>query len=587
MLASMLRSDFKCMDQQLKKALELHKAGNDKQALALYERVLKTEKPPLVTFLNASSILRSQQKLELSIACLKRGIDLYPLEPGLWNNLGNCYLDNNSISLAVSKYRRALALKPGFVDSRISLASCLRELGQVHLAYAALKSRYLHSTPKKERERLFIPLVEAILALSAQDCGKYQSQDLDNFSKLVEHEVHQQMGNDDPARAGSIMTQLWLQVDQLDRALESREKLIEDTYRFLSRPDKKNITLKKSFHASWHGLSWNLAIKLLKKGRFKDGWRLYEHGLQVPAQGPQRWQRALKKPFTPAEVPLWRGESLKGKKLLLLGEQGIGDSMMFATLIPKLQEEGAKITLFPGERLVNIYRRSLLNVNVLSSKDLSKAHQKSSDFDYQSPLGSICQYRFHQFSDYGACRSFLKADPIQTAELRERYCDGRPLIGISWQGGGKADRIPLKSLKLKQLTPLLQRSEYRFVSLQYGDDAPHLERYRKATGIEVLHDDAIDPLRDMDGWLSQVAAMDAVISIANTTVHGAGGLGIPSICLVSQQSDWRWIDPEVFKGCYWYPSVDASYQDRKNSWQSALNEASNWLERQFQKNTTA
>ena len=69
----------------------------------------------------------------------------------------------------------------------------------------------------------------------------------------------------------------------------------------------------------------------------------------------------------------------------------------------------------------------------------------------------------------------------------------------------------------------------------------------KTTGIEVLHDDTIDPLRDMDGWLSQVAAMDAVISIANTTIHGAGGLGIPTICLVSQKADWRWIEPLHFQ----------------------------------------
>ena len=110
----------------------------------------------------------------------------------------------------------------------------------------------------------------------------------------------------------------------------------------------------------------------------------------------------------------------------------------------------------------------------------------------------------------------------------------------------------MKSLKLKQLTPLLKNSNFRFVSLQYGDDGPHLERYHKDSGVEVLHDDTIDPLHDMDGWLSQVAAMDAVISIANTTVHGAGGLGIPTLCLVSQQADWRWIDPAIFKG-YWYP----------------------------------
>ena len=144
-------------------------------------------------------------------------------------------------------------------------------------------------------------------------------------------------------------------------------------------------------------------------------------------------------------------------------------------------------------------------------------------------------YRFRNLNDYGPRHHFLKANRDQIQKLRDRYHDGRPLVGISWQGGGKASRIPLKSLKLKQLTPLLQRSDVRFVSLQYGDDAPHLKRYQKATGIEVLHDDTIDPLRDMDGWLSQVAAMDAVISIANTTIHGAGGLGVPTICLASQQ----------------------------------------------------
>ena len=290
------------------------------------------------------------------------------------------------------------------------------------------------------------------MALCDQENTSFQPQDLDAFAQLVEAEVHRQVGSEDPARAGQLMTQLWLQVDQLDRALVSRNKLIEDTSRYLNRPDKKNLKFKKSFYKSWHGLSWNLGIKLLKKGKFENGWQLYEHGLQVPAAGPQRWQRALKKPFTPAEVPLWKGESLSGKRLLLLGEQGIGDSMMFATLIPRLQKEGAQIALFPGNRLISIYRRSLPEVNVLSTEDLQQGKWKASDFDVQSPLGSICQYRFHQLRDYGQFRSFLKADPVQTAELRERYSDGRPLVGISWQGGGKADRIPKKSIKLKHLS---------------------------------------------------------------------------------------------------------------------------------------
>ena len=75
--------------------------------------------------------------------------------------------------------------------------------------------------------------------------------------------------------------------------------------------------------------------------------------------------------------------------------------MMFATLIPRLQEEGARITLFPGDRLVSMYKRSIPNITVLSSNDLKEGHLKASDFDFQSPLGSICQYRFHKLDDYG------------------------------------------------------------------------------------------------------------------------------------------------------------------------------------------
>ena len=151
-----------------------------------------------------------------------------------------------------------------------------------------------------------------------------------------------------------------------------------------------------------------------------------------------------------------------------MGEQGIGDSMMFATLIPKLLEEGAKITLLPGDRLLKIYERSLPNVQVISTNDLLINRLKPKDFDLQSPLGSVCQYRFTDLGDYGDIRHLLQADPGQTKKLRQVYYDGRPLVGISWQGGGKADRIPLKSLKLKQLTPLLQCSDFRLSACNMG-----------------------------------------------------------------------------------------------------------------------
>lgn len=571
---------------QLDQAIAYHQKGDLTSALEAYVQILNNEKPPLPAFLNASSLWRSDGKTDLAIKCLKRGIDIYPEEAGLWNNLGNCYVDEGIQQLAISSYRRALTIKPEFADARISLSSSLRELGYTNLAYAVLKNTYFLSTESDEdRNKLQFKLLEAALSLHTQDSDKFQASNFEKLAKIMEETVQNEVGVTDPCRAWVLMAQLWLNLGQLDKARRSLDQLTLDTNRFLA--ENSQLSLKQTFFSDWHSLNWNLGILLLKKGRLKEGWKLFEHGLQVEASGPQRWQRALKKPFTPSEVALWRGENLHGKRLLLLGEQGIGDTMMFASLIPRLQKEGADITLFPGNRLIEIYKRSFPDLTVISPDDLKNGHLSANDFDMQSPLGSICQYRFAEISDYGPKYSVLTSDQSQTSQLRKRYNDGRPLVGISWQGGGKPNRIPQKSLKLKQLIPILQSTNYRFVSLQYGDDGPHLEKFYKTTGIEVLHDDTIDPLRDMDGWLSQVGAMDAVISIANTTVHGAGGLGIPTLCFVSQQSDWRWIDPDIHRGCYWYPSVDACYQDQNDNWQSALDDARNWLERHLSKSLSS
>ena len=77
---------------------------------------------------------------------------LHPKEPGLWNNLGNCYLDKEIPLLAISSYRRALTIDPGFADARISLASNLRELGYKNLSYGILKNTYFeNATTDEER----------------------------------------------------------------------------------------------------------------------------------------------------------------------------------------------------------------------------------------------------------------------------------------------------------------------------------------------------------------------------------------------------------------------------------------------------
>ncbi len=289
-------------------------------------------------------------------------------------------------------------------------------------------------------------------------------------------------------------------------------------------------------------------------------------------------------------MALWNGESLVGKKLLLLEEQAIGDVMMFLTLLPTLQKEADHIGIMLADRLLPIYKRSLAmhglndgSVAIWSYSDAKDGSLTCDSYDFQSPLGSICQHRFSDLQSYAPRTPILVAKKVRSDSLRNEYLDAldKPverLVGISWQGGGSANRIAEKSMKIEDFAKVIAPIEgVGFVSLQYGKKAaPDVKQWQEQN-LDVIFDQRIDPLRQMDLWLAQVAACDAVVSVANTTIHGAGGLDLPTQCLLSRHSDWRWFDDPVVTRSLWYPSVGIARQSTSLSWQAAISKVRDWM----------
>ena len=277
---------------------------------------------------------------------------------------------------------------------------------------------------------------------------------------------------------------------------------------------------------------------------------------------------------------MWRGENLNGKHILLLGEQGIGDSMMFITLIPKLIDEGAKITLIVPERLFTIYKRTLKQCNVIGDKQSRENTPDHREFDYQCPLGSIVQYRYKSLEDFDGRKFELKADEDVSSSMRSKYLkreDKRKLLGISWQGGGTKDRINDKSVNLKKLLECLKNYNVKIISLQYGDDKEIVSHHSRKCKVDFIDDEEVEATKDMDKWLSQVQCCDAIISIANTTIHGAGGLNKPTLCLLGHRADWRWLKDRNETHSYWYPTVEIAWQSENGEWDSAFKRIGSWL----------
>jgi len=207
-------------------------------------------------------------------------------------------------------------------------------------------------------------------------------------------------------------------------------------------------------------------------------------------------------------------------------------------------------------------------------------HNYSSDyFDYQIPIGSLPRYAGDNLLAIIADAPKLTTDLKTYEELKSKYIrlfgQDKRLVGISWFGGGRKDRIPNKSISLDTFRPLFEMENCQFISLQYGVQQKHLDKFNAESQANIFVDDTVNPIKDMDRWMAQLECCDHVISIANTTIHGAGWLDKPTLCLLSDKADWRWLDRDVKSAdkSYWYPTVSIAHQAEEPNWTAAMDRA--------------
>lgn len=558
-------------------ALKAHLQENYDLAAKHYQRALDQGDHKPVLFQNYGSLLHTHGKDDLAKKVYTKGLSLYPDNQSIRQNYANLLIKSSpwaAFELHLSNLHDSWNS-----DLRskhfLPLVTILESQGCSLWAYQLCKLAFKYVDVKPS-------LLVVFYRLSTSDKSDFLDADQRD---LVSRMIQLQVSHASPlSQAEYYFSLSWVHVRR--RECETALQLIEKA---------RNILLATNFdnqedHDKAQNLnnqnSWNIACMLLAYQNFEEGWQYFEYGLRTKANGPQKWQRALPKPFTFEQLCLWRGESLAGKSLLLLEEQAIGDVMQFMTLLPELLKEAEHIGLLLNNRLIPIYKRSFAayidqkSLSIFSFEDVLHNYLKPDDFDFQSPIGSICRHRFTDIRNYGRCSPVLRADHSLVRDYRQRYLslrgNAKKLVGISWRGGGTSDRIKEKSLDITQFSQLLDCPGIRFISLQYGKSENVIYEWEK-NGLDVYYDPSIDSLKDMDSWLAQVAACDAVISVANTTIHGSGGLNIPTMCLLSQSSDWRWLKDQSIKRSYWYPSVRIARESEVSGWNDAISQTRSWL----------
>ena len=331
------------------------------------------------------------------------------------------------------------------------------------------------------------------------------------------------------------------------------------TLRLLGDPDAALVRYQKALalqpkHAQ---ASFAVALAQLFQGNFAAGWPNFE----------RRWQSIdHNTPMRAYPQPLWNGERLTSGSLLVWGEQGVGDEVMFAGLLPDLIRTGNHCILDCDARLNPLFARSFPEIDVVSGN----AADHHLEFTAHLPSGSLPNLFRTTDAAFAATTSpYLIADSVAREQLRAKYADGKRLVGVAWHTRNpKTGKTGLsRSIDLSLFAPLFARTDIRWISLQYGDPDV-LEAQAASAGAPILIDRSVDQLSDIDLFAAQVAAMDMVITIDNSTAHIAGALGVPVWVLLPFAPDWRWM--ETREDSPWYPTMRLFRQTSSGDWQSVM-----------------
>lgn len=297
-------------------------------------------------------------------------------------------------------------------------------------------------------------------------------------------------------------------------------------------------------------------VHSLRHGALPAGWRGYEH----------RWSR-LGRPRQLKGVPLWSGEALDGKRLLVIDEQGIGEQITFAGCVPFLAEQGASVTLRCAPKLKRLFAASFPNLSVFGSGE-DEVGLKKRGFDYQVALGSLPQHFWKSLDDLDIHERTLRPSAEQLEYWRGKVGGLGPglKVGISWRGGSTQTGGALRSISLEQWRPLLQVPGVHFVNLQYTDCLAEVADAERRFGCRIHTWD--DALGDYSETAALVSSVDLVVSVATALVRLCGAVGKEVWALVPVSADW--IYQAAGNVTPWVPSAMLFRQDRAMQWEALL-----------------
>lgn len=490
--------------------MALHGLNRLDEAMATYRHAIELDPRLIDAHLNLGNLHRARGELDAAIAAYRRVLEIAPNHAAAFNNLGNVYTQQNKKPEALECYRAAVRENPGFALAHFNLSGALQESGQLDAAlYHCHRATELDPSNPEAHNSLGYVLARLNLADAAKESYRRALALRPNFAQALNNLGVAHFNEGEPREA-----------------LQCYERAVA------AKPD----------YAAAH-LNRSLANLLL--GNFAQGWQEYDW----------RWKvSGVPAPRVGLDRPFWRGAPLNGARILLSGEQGLGDALQFVRYAPMVAARGGRVVLQVKPPLRRILATAPAVEEVVTIDEPPPA------VDAHCPMMSLPLAFGTDLATIPAPVPYLFADPAAVATWRARLGAPGLRVGLVWAGWSGHNRDHRRSLGLAQLAPLASVRGVRFVSLQKGPPAE--QTARPPEGMDIL--DVTAELDDLADTAAIIAALDLVIAVDTSVAHLAGAMGKPVWILLPYAPDFRWLlDREDSP---WYPTARLFRQPVADAW---------------------
>lgn len=531
--------------------------------------------------------------LDKGILYTGKSLEINPFQPKVLNDYAVALLNSNKLEDALNAVNSAISLNPNYSEAYFHQGIIYKQLNKFDNALVSYKRvielDHLHVLARVNAAIIFIYLekfIEALnllseaLSIDGNNPGIYYNlgltyiglYDFEKANTFLDSAISM---NSDVAEFYNAKGLVLRNLFQYKKALTYFDKAITLNPNLFEALNNKGILFEELLmfeealeaygKAADNNIGYDLplynkALLSLYLTHFEKGWELYEKRDQI--------KHYLSSKNT-TNKPYLEDISSGGKNLLIIAEQGLGDQILFSSILRELLTTKYKLTVRCDSRLIGLFKRSFPEAEFISTNDVCDC----APFDYEILMGSLPKFFRKKVSDFNlSFYPFIIPDQIKTENFRHELKNSKKIIcGISWLS--KNNKVGnSKSLKLKQLLPILKMQNLLFVDLQYGDNQIEKSDLLEENNINLIKFDDVDSFNDIDGLTSIINACDIVITSSNVTAHIAGSIGKKTYLLVPRSRGRIWYWHNNLKQSLWYPSVEIFAQNEINDWHSPINE---------------